>query len=91
MQKNKDVSNDGPILLVGQFFVDLYRHTDIPENCGFTLLKYDPTMYRMTHPYFKKPIYVCRDFLLLKTIMANQQLKFRRTLSVLIQLFHLKV
>ena len=63
----KLVEDDSPVVLVGQFCVDLFVEESV-SLYDFTLLKYAPTMYRMTHPYCKKPIYVCRDFFAFKDL-----------------------
>ena len=54
-----------PVILVGRFHVDLFKEHSTSTH-GFIVPNYAPTMYRMTHPYYRNPIYVCCDFFAFK-------------------------
>jgi len=58
-----------PVLLVGGFYVDLYR-LELCKNenirHGFEVPNYSPTVFRMTHTYNRKCLYICCDFFTIK-------------------------
>ena len=59
---SKEETPKCPILLVGGFYLDLFRKKDI--RSGFEVPEYSPTMYRVTNTYAKDhhKRYICRDF-----------------------------
>jgi len=62
---SKIATSECPIVLVGGFYVDLFRvelckREDI--RYGFEVPEYSPTVFRMTHPYNTRDLYICCDF-----------------------------
>ena len=62
---SEEVTPTCPILLVGGFYVDLFRVALYKkENIthGFEVPEYSPTMHRVTHKYGRSNLHLCRDF-----------------------------
>jgi len=71
---SKFVSQNLPVLMVGGFKVDLFRTDDQKiERHGFEVPEYHPTMYSITHPYTKSPVYRCCDFFTYKNYTDTQE------------------
>jgi len=68
------VSQNLPVLMVGGFRADLFLTNDQKiERHGFEVPEYHPTMYSITHPYTKKPLYRCCDFFAYKNYTGTQE------------------
>jgi len=70
---SREATSECPVLLVGRFYVDLFRvelHAKENIRHDFEVPEYSPTMYRMTHPYNTRDLYICRDFFTFRNYMG---------------------